>query len=67
MMRVYLNDAADKIHKSAKEAINSFAEGDERNVMLLGLRRFTKVDPINTTAARRIIADRLIKENKYCF
>ncbi len=67
MMRVYLNDAADKIHKAGKEAINSFAEGDERNVMLNGLKRFTKVEGINTTAARRVIADRIIKENKYCF
>lgn len=67
MMRVYINDAADKIAKAGKEAINSFATGDERNVMLNGLKRFTKVEGINTTAARRVIADKLIKENKYCF
>ena len=66
-MRVYVNDAADKIAKAGKEAINSFATGDERNVMQNGLKRFTKVEGINTTAARRVIADRLIKENKYCF
>ncbi len=67
MMRVYINDASDKIHKSGKEAINSFAEGDEQRIMLIGLKRFTKVAPLNTTASRRIIAEKLIAENKYCF
>jgi alkylation response protein AidB-like acyl-CoA dehydrogenase len=67
MMRVYIADAADKIAKSGKDAINSFATGDERNVMLNGLKRFTKTENINTTAARRAIAEKLIKENKYCF
>jgi hypothetical protein len=67
MMRVYINDAADKIHKCGKEAINSFATGDEQKIILTGLKRFTKVDPINTTEARRNIAAKLIAENKYCF
>ena len=67
IMRVYLNDASDKIHKSGKEAINSYSEGDEQRVMLVGLKRFTKVDTINTTAARRTISEKLIAENKYCF
>ena len=67
MMRVYINDAADKIHKYGKEAINSFSTGDEQKIILTGLKRFTKVDPINTTAARRNIAAKLIAENKYCF
>lgn len=67
MMKVYINDAADKIAKSGKEAINSFAEGDEQRIMLTGLKRFTKTDNLNTTEARRIIAAKIIAENKYCF
>jgi hypothetical protein len=67
MMQVYINDAADKIAKSGKEAINSFAEGDEQRIMLTGLKRFTKTDNLNTTEARRVIAAKLIAENKYCF
>ena len=67
MMQVYLRDAADRIFKAGKEALNSFAEGDERKMMLVGLKRFTKTDEINTTAARRRIAAKLIDENKYCF
>jgi alkylation response protein AidB-like acyl-CoA dehydrogenase len=67
IMRVYINDASDRIHKSGKEAINTFTTGDEQRMMLVGLKRFTKTDPINTTEARRTIAAKLIAENKYCF
>jgi alkylation response protein AidB-like acyl-CoA dehydrogenase len=67
IMRVYINDAAEKIFKSGKEAINSFADGDERRMMLMGLKRFTKTEDFNTTQARRNIAAKLIEENKYCF
>ena len=67
IMRVYLNDAADRIHKSGKEAINSYTDGDEQRIMLMGLKRFTKTAPINSTAARRCIAAKLISENKYCY
>ena len=67
IMRVYINDAAEKIAKSGKEAINSFADGDERRMMLMGLKRYTKTEDFNTTQARRNIAAKLIDENKYCF
>ena len=67
IMRVYINDAAERIAKSGKEAINSFADGDERRMMLMGLKRFTKTEDFNTTQARRNIAAKLIEENKYCF
>ena len=65
MMKVYLTDAADRIHKNGKDAINAFADGDEQRMMLLGLKRFTKAEPFNTKDARRRIADRLIADNKY--
>ncbi|ULQ55514.1 acyl-CoA dehydrogenase family protein [Flavihumibacter rivuli] len=65
VVRSYLYDAADKINKYGKDAINAFAEGDEQRMMLLGLKRFTKVDPFNSKEARRRIAARLISENKY--
>lgn len=64
-VRTYLTDAADRIHKYGKDAINSFAEGDEQRMMLLGLKRYTKTAPYNTKDARRRIAEKLIAENKY--
>jgi len=58
--RTYLYDAADKINKAGKDAINSFASGDEQRMMLLGIKRFTKVAPFNAKDARRRIASKLI-------
>ena len=65
--KAYLYDAADLIHKAAKDAINSFSEGDELRVMLMGLKRFTKTEPFNIKEARQMIAQKLIEENRYCF
>jgi hypothetical protein len=65
IMHCCLNDAIDKVNKAGKEAINSFAEGDELRMMLLGLKRFTKSTPLNCKDARRRIADHLIAANKY--
>ena len=65
--RVYINDAADRINKNGKDAINSFADGDELRMMLMGLKRFTKTEPFNSKDARRLVAAKLIAENKYCF
>jgi alkylation response protein AidB-like acyl-CoA dehydrogenase len=67
MMQVYIYDAADRIHKWGKDAINAFAEGDEQRGMLMGIKRFTKVEAMNTKEARQRIAQKLIEKNKYCF
>lgn len=67
MMRVFINDAADRINKNGKDAINGFAQGDEQRMMLLGLKRFTKTEPFNGKDARRNVAGVLIEANKYCF
>jgi alkylation response protein AidB-like acyl-CoA dehydrogenase len=64
MLHVYLNDAVDTLAKAGKEAINSFAEGDEQKMMLLGLKRFTKTAPFNSKDARRLVAAKLIADGK---
>jgi alkylation response protein AidB-like acyl-CoA dehydrogenase len=63
--RTYLYDAADRINKSGKDAINAFADGDEQRMMLLGLKRFTKADPFNSKEARRRIAAKVLADNRY--
>ena len=67
MVRTYLYDAADRINKAGKDALNSFADGDELRMMHIGLKRFTKVEPYNTKAARRTIAKVMIEANRYPF
>ena len=67
MVRTYLSDAMDRIAKSARDAVSGFAEGDELRMMLMGIKRFTKMDPVNTIAARRRVAAALIEKNGYAF
>ncbi|MCY7353440.1 MAG: acyl-CoA dehydrogenase family protein [Cytophagaceae bacterium] len=64
---IYLHEAVEKVNSAGRAAITSFAEGDELRGMLMGLKRFTKIDPINLKDARRRIADHAIGENKYSF
>jgi alkylation response protein AidB-like acyl-CoA dehydrogenase len=65
MLSCYLYDAADKILKHGKDALNAFADGDELRMMHMGLRRFTKTQPFNSKEARRRIAESLIQKNAY--
>ena len=68
MSQLYLYNAVDIITKSAKNGIVSFVEGDEQSMMLLGLKRFTKYSHYpNVAALRGNIADKVNKENAYCF
>lgn len=67
MMKVYVSDAIERVNLSGKHALQSFAEGDELRMMMMGLKRFTKYDFVNTTRLRRNIAARLIEANEYCF
>lgn len=68
MSRLYLYTAVDTIIQKGKEAIVSFAEGDEQRMMLMGLRRFTKyTNNPNVVALRDQIADRVAADNGYKF
>ncbi|MEQ8904186.1 acyl-CoA dehydrogenase family protein [Ekhidna sp.] len=65
MAKLYLYEAVTKIKNAGDEAVACFAEGDELRVMLMGMKRFTKMDPINTKVLRQEVADVMIKENKF--
>ena len=67
MCQLYIHDAADRMHKHAKEAVNNFADGDEQRAMLMGAKRFAKNTPINTAELRKAIAKKMIAEGKYCY
>jgi alkylation response protein AidB-like acyl-CoA dehydrogenase len=67
MAKTYVNSVADSIYLAGKEAINSYAEGDELRMMQMGLKRFTKTEPYNAKDARRRIAAKLIDAGKWCF
>jgi hypothetical protein len=67
ILNVYLYDSAENLSKYGKNALMSFAEGDELKMMLMGLKRFTKQNTFNIKEARRRIANHLIEEGKYCY
>lgn len=67
MARVFASESMERIQQHGRHAIQSFTEGDEQRMLLLGLKRFTKYDPLNTKDLRRSIAARMIEANDYCF
>ncbi len=68
MSKLYLYRATDIVIQKGKEAIISFAEGDEQRMMLMGLKRFTKyTNNPNVVALRTQIADRIASDNGYTF
>lgn len=68
MMQAYLYDACDLIHKSGKDALVSFATGDEARMMMMGLKRFTKqTSPVNIKEVRRFVAEEMIAAGEYCY
>jgi alkylation response protein AidB-like acyl-CoA dehydrogenase len=67
MLMIYLHSAMEKAASAGRSAIMSFAEGDELRLMLMGLKRFTKIDPYNLKEARRKVANYAIEKGEYPF
>ena len=67
MTRVFCNDAVGRIESRAKTTLAGMSEGDELRTLLAALRRFTKLQPMNTIAARQRIADDMIAANKWIY
>ena len=67
MTQVFCNDAVQRIESHAKNTLAAMAEGDELRTLLAALRRFTKLTPMNTVAARQRIAGVMIEANKWTY
>jgi hypothetical protein len=67
MTRVFCNDAVERIEATAKNTLAAMSEGDELRTLLAALRRFTKMTPMNTVAARQRIANAMIEANRYVY
>jgi len=65
MAKCYLIHALYKTRKAGEEALMSFTDGDELKVMMMGMKRFTKFNPINIKEIRRNIAEEMISQNKF--
>ncbi|MCK4662748.1 MAG: acyl-CoA dehydrogenase family protein [Bacteroidales bacterium] len=67
ILDVFVYDAAEIVNKLGMDAVNSFAEGEQYEKIMKGIKILTKVKGINIKDARRRIADKLIDDNKYNF
>jgi alkylation response protein AidB-like acyl-CoA dehydrogenase len=63
--RVFVNDAAQRVEGAARTALAAMAEGDTLRTLLAALRRVLKVNPVNTVALRRSLADAAIARGGY--
>ena len=67
MVKVYLNDAFNRVEGFARQALAAIAEGDTLRTQLSALKKLTRFNPVNTIALRREIADSVIKIGRYPF
>ena len=67
MVKTFFYDASSKIEKAGKDALNTFTDGDELRMMLMGLKRFTKTEAFNPRDSRHLIASKMIESNGYCY
>jgi len=63
--KLTIHECQARINQRAAEALMGFATGDERTILLKGVRRFSAYPPVDTIGARRTIADHLIAGDGY--
>jgi hypothetical protein len=63
--RTFVNDAAQRVEMAARSALAAMAEGDTLRTLLAALRRVLKVQPVNTVALRRRLADAALAGGGY--
>jgi len=67
MVKVFVNDAFERLEGFAKKALAAVAEGDTLRTQLSALKKLSRFTPVNTIALRREIADHVIKAGRYPF
>jgi len=65
MTQLYIAEAVQKVKNHGDEAIACYATGDELKVLMMGMKRFTKVEPYNTKELRRSIAAKMIEADAF--
>ena len=63
--RVYASDAADRMMHSTKQVASALVDGENDNLFSRAMQRFISQPSINIIAAKRRIADAVIKAGRY--
>jgi alkylation response protein AidB-like acyl-CoA dehydrogenase len=67
MVKVFVNDAFDRVISFARQAFSAIAEGETLKTQLSALGKISQYTPVNTVALRREVADYTIKIGRYPF
>ena len=67
MVKVYVNDAFDRVASYARQALAFIAEGDPLKTHLTALAKITDYTPVNVIALRREVANYTTKLGRYPF
>jgi alkylation response protein AidB-like acyl-CoA dehydrogenase len=67
MVKVFVDEAFDRVESFAKQAIAAIAEGDTLRTQLSAFRKLSQFPSVNTVALRRKVADYTIKIGRYPF
>ncbi|NPA34546.1 MAG: acyl-CoA dehydrogenase [Chlorobi bacterium] len=65
MARLYVRKALAEVNRAGNEIINAIAEGDEHRILAGALKRWTKIEPVNTFELRRKIAKHIVERGQY--
>ncbi|MDX1983888.1 MAG: acyl-CoA dehydrogenase family protein [Bryobacteraceae bacterium] len=65
MSGVFVREAMEDIERSARYVLSASSAGDALRTNLAILKRFTRFEPVNSVAARRKIAARLLQAERY--
>ncbi len=63
-VKVHTFSASEKIATAARRAVFYVSEGDEATMLLGGIRRFTKYDATGLLAAKRLLADAVVANER---
>jgi Acyl-CoA dehydrogenase, C-terminal domain len=63
--RVYARDAADRVEHWAKQIVAALADTSDCDALFAEVDHFTRFTTFNTVAARRRIADSIVREGRY--
>ena len=67
MVEVFAQETADLFDQKGKIALSHILQNDELKMMLMGLKRFVKIDPVDSIVLQRKIADFALEQKKYPF
>ena len=68
MSKLYLFEASEIVLKKAKEIIGNISKGEAKKTLMKGIHLLCRYDDLpDIISLKNSIADKVIKENKYCF